>query len=251
MERFAVKRGATPAYRQIARILRNWIAEGRYATDGRLPTEDELMAEFSVSRHTVRAAVSKLVEDGYVERFAGRGTFVVNPGQDLSSWRIRSLEDIIAEGDPASTELLEATLVAARADPAAADALDVDADETVLRVMALRRAGGQPAACLEVFVPQDIGERVLPDLEGELARRPLVRAIEERLGLPAARAVQTATAGRPRQAVADALAMSADDPALVLQRTYYGSDGLPIEFVRLTARPDRYSQTVEFIRHRA
>lgn len=41
-----------------------------------LPTEKELVAQLNVSRITVQKAMSMLVDDGYVMRTAGKGTFV-------------------------------------------------------------------------------------------------------------------------------------------------------------------------------
>ena len=45
----------------------------------RIPPEREFMRRFSVSRPTVRSAMSNLVSDGYLRRFPGKGTFVVDP----------------------------------------------------------------------------------------------------------------------------------------------------------------------------
>src|SRR4051812_48234171 len=69
----ATSRGRAPAYHQIAQVLRERIASGNFPVGTQLPTEDEIMKAFRVSRHTVRAAVHTLVVDGLVERFAGRG----------------------------------------------------------------------------------------------------------------------------------------------------------------------------------
>lgn len=57
----------------------------RYCTPqqhgAQIPPERELMKRYAVSRPTVRNAVADLVADGYLKRFPGRGTFVVDPAR--------------------------------------------------------------------------------------------------------------------------------------------------------------------------
>lgn len=59
-------------YRQIFEGIKN----GRYAPGDRLPTERRLMVEFNAARNTVRKAITRLVEDGLIERQMGSGTYV-------------------------------------------------------------------------------------------------------------------------------------------------------------------------------
>lgn len=72
----SVDRGAPqPLYRQVAGLLRDAIYQGRYPRGRRL-TEPELMAEYGVSRVTVRQALALLKAEGLIDAVAGRGTFV-------------------------------------------------------------------------------------------------------------------------------------------------------------------------------
>ena len=65
-----------PKYAQIADIFRQRIARGVWAQGLRLPANEDLAAEFGVSRVTVRQAVELLARDGLIEAQQGRGTFV-------------------------------------------------------------------------------------------------------------------------------------------------------------------------------
>ena len=53
----------------------------RIPIGGRLPSESELMAQFAVSRTTIRQALAALSSDGLVAREQGRGTFRVHPAE--------------------------------------------------------------------------------------------------------------------------------------------------------------------------
>ena len=65
-----------PKYAQIADIFRQRIARGIWAQGLRLPANEELAAEFGVSRVTIRQAVDLLSREGVIEAQQGRGTFV-------------------------------------------------------------------------------------------------------------------------------------------------------------------------------
>lgn len=65
-----------PLYRQVADALRQKIESGEYEPGTQLPTEDKLIAEYHMSRNTVRAAIKELATAGLVETRHGIGTFV-------------------------------------------------------------------------------------------------------------------------------------------------------------------------------
>src|SRR5687768_15563515 len=65
-----------PKYRQIHRALERDIHAGRWKPGERLPSEADLVRQFSASRITVGRAVRDLQLAGLVERRAGSGTYV-------------------------------------------------------------------------------------------------------------------------------------------------------------------------------
>jgi GntR family transcriptional regulator len=71
--------GPGPLYRQVADALRQKIESGEYEPGTQLPTEDELIAEYRMSRNTVRNAIKDLATAGLVETRHGIGTFVPEP----------------------------------------------------------------------------------------------------------------------------------------------------------------------------
>lgn len=60
----------------VAAAIGDWISSGRYGVGMQLPTERELMNEFSVSRIVIREAIGTLVADRILSRRQGAGTFV-------------------------------------------------------------------------------------------------------------------------------------------------------------------------------
>lgn len=246
----SIHRGAgLPAYRQISQILRRRIARSKY-TD-RLPTEDELMREFKVARQTIRAAVAKLVDDGLLERFPGRGTFVLPAERRNSLWRIRALEDILDQRFPEPPKIISAAFRSAGDDREAAAALQLDPREKMFCVVALRTSEGLPYSCSQIILPSDVGRALSSRLTEEVYSTPMIRAVERRCGVQITRAIQSASAVLASDEIASLLEIEHGAPVLVLARTYFTSDGRPIEHVRMQGRPDRYQHTIEFTRQKS
>lgn len=84
-----------PLYQRLFGVLLQRIRTGQYRAGERLPTEQELTAEFAVSKSTVRQAVGELVQRGLVTRQQGRGTYVAEDSSDDGSAFVGSLTDLI------------------------------------------------------------------------------------------------------------------------------------------------------------
>ncbi len=65
-----------PLHLTISEKLRYRITQGDYPSGAQIPSEYQLMAEFEVSRITVRRAIANLVQQGLVMAQQGRGVFV-------------------------------------------------------------------------------------------------------------------------------------------------------------------------------
>lgn len=63
-------------YQTIYHDYKKKIMEGVLRPEDRLPSEDELAAQYSVSKITVKKALELLKEDGLIHRIQGSGTFV-------------------------------------------------------------------------------------------------------------------------------------------------------------------------------
>ncbi|AYJ45882.1 GntR family transcriptional regulator [Enterococcus casseliflavus] len=68
-----------PKYERVADDLRNKIISKKYYVDQLIPSETNLQKKFSVSRHTVRQAIGVLVNEGYLRKEQGSGTYVSLP----------------------------------------------------------------------------------------------------------------------------------------------------------------------------
>lgn len=69
------------------KALRHLIEEGHFRPGDRLPSESALMKEFSVSRNTVRTALSRLAAENLIETRQGQGSFAIGPRDSAGTSR--------------------------------------------------------------------------------------------------------------------------------------------------------------------
>lgn len=70
------KESPLPLHRQLKEIIKRKIEQGEFKPGDRIPTEYELCNEFAISRAPVRQALADLVNEGFLYRQQGSGTFV-------------------------------------------------------------------------------------------------------------------------------------------------------------------------------
>ncbi len=136
--------------------LKRAIIGGEFQPGSKLPNEEALCARFSVSRITLREAVRGLIEDGYVIRRQGAGTFVT-PGPTLRNSldsNFSYTEYLESTGIKVSKKVLDANRIAADEDIAAD--LDLKVDTDVVMVRRVRIAGKKPAIYSIDCLPADI-----------------------------------------------------------------------------------------------
>lgn len=86
-----------PPYHQLAGILRQQIASGRFRADDRLPSEAQLCQRYQVSPMTVRRAINTLLDQGLVLTSQGRGTFVRPLALSTATFDLQELEDLFRD----------------------------------------------------------------------------------------------------------------------------------------------------------
>ncbi|MBT2757037.1 GntR family transcriptional regulator [Mesobacillus foraminis] len=73
---------------KVKQEIKSRILDGTFQPNQKISSESELMKQFAVSRHTVRAAIGELVNKGWLYREQGAGTFCADRSMDsrLMSW---------------------------------------------------------------------------------------------------------------------------------------------------------------------
>ncbi|MEM5470373.1 GntR family transcriptional regulator [Hoeflea sp. AS60] len=250
-ERSAVRldpNARVPLYHQIFLILRNRIFGGEVQSGELVPGEQELAAEFHVSRITAKRALNELASAGLVVRERGRGTRVTHRPKapavtsSIEGW----LENISLMGVATEARVLDFGYVAASED--VAHALEIEPGTDVQHAVRVRSLDGEPMSYLVTYVPADIGRQY--DRE-DLDTKPLLLLLEL-AGVNVASARQTISASLADSEVSSALSVHAGSPLIEVRRVVLDTSGRPVEYIRVLYRPDvyRFEMSMNRVRER-
>ncbi len=64
-----------PKYLQLKDIIKHYFKKEHYEPSQKIPSENDLMKQFNVSRNTVRQALAELVNEGFIYKKHGSGSF--------------------------------------------------------------------------------------------------------------------------------------------------------------------------------
>jgi GntR family transcriptional regulator len=223
-----------PLYVQLEETLAADIADGALPAGSRLPSEDELVERFQVSRTTIRATIQKLIQRGLVEIRRGKGTFVIQPKithelKELSGF----VEDMEALGRHATARLLDQQIVAAS--ESVARQLAVPPGTPVVRIQRVRLADGVAISLDETYLPRELGEKVMAD---DLEVEPIFSLLEQKYDTPLVEAEYRLEAVAATTAVAQALGIDTGSPIFLIERTSFSAGHRPVDYEKLHYRGD-------------
>src|ERR1700694_1632270 len=84
-----------PLYLQVKRHILDNIGSGKWGTSTRVPSENDIVKSFGVSRMTANRALRELRDEGVLVRIAGVGSFVADQHAHAHPLEIRSIADEI------------------------------------------------------------------------------------------------------------------------------------------------------------
>ncbi|MGW8224956.1 MAG: GntR family transcriptional regulator [Anaerolineales bacterium] len=226
-----------PYYQQLYEILLEKIQHREWQPGDMIPPESELIEKYQVSRNTVRQVLEKLVNDGLIYRQRGRGSFVSHPTLEQSMTRIVSFtEDMHQRGFTPGTQVLSADLLPA--DGEIAIRLDIPVGEQLICLRRLRMADGEPMSIEESYLIHKYCPQVL---EHDYAHQPLREVLESNYGIRIASAKQVIQAIQAPPELARLLNISPGNALLLITRVSFSQGNLPVEYLRIHYRADRYS----------
>jgi len=236
-----------PYYFQLKELLIEEIKKGRLKPGQQIPSEFKLCEQFRVSRTVVRQAISSLVQNGYLNREKGRGTFVTKPKitENLFQNLTGSYEDMLTRGIKLVTKVLEQTKW--EADSKILEGLRLKPGEPVIKIKRLRFINNEPIALVTTYLPYEICPSLL---EEDLTNRSLYGVLEDKYSLKIANGRRSLEAVSADRQTAALLGVKVGTPLMLLNSISYLEDGRPIEYFSALHRGDRSKFVVALIRVR-
>lgn len=236
----------TPS-RRIAADLRQAIRNGEYRPGHQLPSGSVLMARYGVARQTVQNAINLLRGEGLVSGRQGAGWFVREKPAvlRLASSRLKRSERAAGRGASASDAaqggwqlVSTATIRVERACERTATELGIATGDEVLVRDRVITADGHPVQLAISRLPRALTAGTAIEEEN-----PGPGGIYSRLEEAGRRLERFEERVTGRLATADevsVLRLDPGSPVLVITRTAYDTDGVPVEINDMVLAADRY-----------
>ena len=140
-----------PLYAKVKDHIVENINNGTWPTGTRVPSENEIVEQFSVSRMTANRALKELTHEGYVARIPGIGTFVKDPPQHASLIEIRNIADEISgRGHEYSNRILDVGVKTAT--PLLADEFEINNNASLFHIQIIHRENNIPVQLEDRYV---------------------------------------------------------------------------------------------------
>jgi GntR family transcriptional regulator, histidine utilization repressor len=220
-------------YQQVKDFVARKIADGSWKPGDRVPSEQELVAEFGMARMTVNRALRELAEQGKIVRVAGVGSFVAEEKPQSTLLQIANIADEIRQrGHDHRCELISLARVAAPLDIAAS--LDLRTGESVYALTCVHFEDDVAVQLEDRYVnPRMAPDFIRQDFTTALPSEYLVKHV------PFDQIEHVVDAMLPTPEQAELLQMPVTQPCLMLtRRTWAG--GTPVTLVRCLHPGTRY-----------
>lgn len=217
-----------PLYYQLKEVLKQQIRAGHLAPHTAIPSEPELVAQYHVSRATVRQALTELVHEGLLYRQHGRGTFVCEPRiqQHTVSEQYSFSEELRRRGKRVGGTLIVSELV--RGSQLVREQLRLTDEEQVVRLERIRTANDSPVAYEVNYLPYphaaSVYQRAKETAEGSLYNLMAAEGLQPYI------VEQSLKADVASEREADLLRVSPQSAGIRLTCTTFDETGSPIEY---------------------
>ena len=225
---------AQPLYARVkAHILEN-IRSGAWLPGARVPSENELVEHFRISRMTANRALRDLATDGYLARVPGVGTFVKEPAARSSLMELRNIaEEIEARGHRHSLRIEKRGEISAK--QGLAEEFEMKPGQRLFHILLVHAENGMPVQIEERYVNAFMAPNFLTqDFAMVTPTAYLLSTV------PVDELEHTVEAAMPTAEQQRLLGIKAEEPCLVLHRRSW-SKGHVVTVATLTYPASRYA----------
>lgn len=229
-----------PLYVQIQEDLIARIRSGEFKVGDMIPSQKMLAAAYGVSDITVRKALDLLVNEGYLYRIQGKGTFVaerkINRVLNLMSFT----EEMSSRGLEVESRVMELKVIT---DRRVARELKILPTKEIVKITRLRLVDGKPYALQTSYIPAAIAS--LEHMEKMREMSSLYQVLKE-IGVQPSKAHEIYRADvLTDHRLCRLLQAQHGEPILAVERYTYTKDEILFEYVQSILKGNLY--TIEVV----
>lgn len=236
-----------PLYIQLKNLIVEEIENQVWVSGSLIPSEKELQEHYDVSRITVRQAVNELVNEGLVIKKQGKGTYVSFPKLSHNLPNLTSFtEDIRSKGLVPQAVILK---VEKGNYPEISKKMGLLKNSMLLNIKRLRLINGEEVGIHDSYINLSvIKNSPIASTESFDYTKSIYDAIEKE-GMIISHADETLEGGIANEETAELLGVKRGFPLLILERITFNSDEVPVEYVFMNYRADKYKYSVRLHRN--
>jgi GntR family transcriptional regulator len=231
-----------PLYYQLKEIILGEIISGNLSAGDYLPTENEFMESYHISRATVRQAMAELVNESYLSRQKGKGTFVSKP--KIAEQYINRVETYKEQmnkiGASPTTEVV--CCKKAKGSMTVCNALHLPENADVIKLIRIRSIENEPIVIAETYMPYAKCKFVL---DHDLVNESLYHILSEVDFTRIVKARRTIESVLASESEAKMLNIHKGDALQIIKTTACNKEDIRIEYTIAKYRGDRNLFVVE------
>jgi GntR family histidine utilization transcriptional repressor len=201
-----------PLYQRVKDHILGQIRSGTWLPGARVPSENELVGHFRISRMTANRALKELTADGFLARVPGVGTFVKEPQARSSLMELRNIaEEIRSRGHNYLAHIEVMEIVTATTE--IVDKFEMSEPSRLYHLLMLHKENGVPVQLEDRYVnPLVVPQFLKQDFARTTPTAYLVGAV------PVDELEHTVEAVLPSSAEQRLLDIAPNEPCLALHR---------------------------------
>lgn len=224
----------TALYFTVKEKILDLIQDGTYEIGNQIPTESKLCDMFDVSRTTVRLALQQLEMEGKIHKIQGKGTFVSKPKiNEQITQNIKSFSEQMKDaGLNSHSKVISLELI-----PSShflANALSIQHQDPVIKLVRLRYAGTNPHQYSESYIPWKISPGLLQDD----CSYSLFELLMTKYNVSIEKSIESIEPTIPHNNICEMLDIPENTPSFLLKSHTYSKENIPVEYSTTIVRGD-------------
>lgn len=225
-------------FEAIYKDIKQKIEANEYPYQELLPSENKMVTIYDCSRNTIRRAIAKLVEDGYVQSLHGKGVRVIYQPVDQTAFTIGGIESFkesaIRNHRERRTDVIQFTEITA--DERLAQKTGFPPSSELYYIQRVRYLDGK-ALIIDVNM---FLRALVPGLTPEIARDSIYDYIENTLGMQIVTSKRKMTVERVTEIDEKYLELNDYNRLAVVTGQTFNADGVMFEYTQSRHRPDYF-----------
>lgn len=225
----------------IVNDIRTLISDGKYKPDEKIPSEQEMVKTYKVSRATVKKAIDILVADGLIYKIRGSGTYVKKMSDErqkkiIASSQMDGFSSAFDNHDDIQTTILHFEII--HPSKTIASHLNISEQDLIYDIKRMRAVNNDKYLIENIHMPINI----VPGITIDILQDSIFKYINNSLSLTIHSVQRVVRASLPTLEEIKLLDIPNNVVILEVEQVGYLKNGVPFEYTIVRHRSDKHEE---------